>query len=299
MREASPAPARVSLRGEDIELEVLPAVGARLHNLSVFGQQLLRSPADAGQHERDPFFWGAFVMAPWCNRFAPGPLEVAGQTVDLPVNFRDGTAIHGQVYGRPWGQVGEGEFESLGGGDGWPWPYRVALALRPGSASLTIEQSLHNLADEPMPAGLGLHPWFLRPLELAVPARSVYTSNADSDPLPKPVTGAHDLSRLRTMTPDLDATWTDLGDPPVEMRWPGGRLVCRLTASSNRGNVFITAASPSDVDAVAVEPQTHAPQGLRRLLNGEPGALQSIEPGGNLVLTTRLSFEQRNGEIRA
>ncbi|HEY3162879.1 MAG TPA: hypothetical protein VGJ71_00890, partial [Candidatus Limnocylindrales bacterium] len=53
--------------------------------------------------------------------------------------------------------------------------------------------------------------------------------------------------------------------------------------------------SPGDKDAVAVEPQTHAPDGIRRLLKGEPGALSLIRPGETLPLTMRLSFERTAG----
>lgn len=299
MNRSGPPLEEVVLALGAIELTVLPQRGARLHRLRVGGRDLLRTPEDARSYDDEPFFWGAFVMAPWCNRLAAGPLEIAGRTVDLPINFRDGTAIHGQVYGSPWRREGESAFEMEAGGEGWPWPYRVRLVFELESAGLSIVQSIINLADEAMPAGVGLHPWFVRPVEVAVHGRSVFTSNSDSRPDPEPASGEHDLRRLTTMPPDLDATWADLGDPPVELRWPGEGLACRVTASSNRGNLFITAASPSDVGADALEPQTHAPQGLRRLLNGEPGALQLIEPGGSLVLTTRLSFEQRNGESQA
>ncbi len=56
--------------------------------------------------------------------------------------------------------------------------------------------------------------------------------------------------------------------------------------------VYVVAASPSDVEAIAVEPETHAPQALRRLRNGEPGGLTMLEPGGALELTTDLAFER-------
>jgi hypothetical protein len=58
----------------------------------------------------DPFFWGAYVMAPWCNRVVPEPIEVGGRTVALGPNFRDGTAIHGQVYASPWTVDGDGRY---------------------------------------------------------------------------------------------------------------------------------------------------------------------------------------------
>jgi galactose mutarotase-like enzyme len=53
------------------------------------------------------------------------PIDVAGRELDLPANFRDGTAIHGQVARRAWQQVDDGRFRIRAGGDGWPWPYEV------------------------------------------------------------------------------------------------------------------------------------------------------------------------------
>ena len=62
----------------------------------------------------------------------------------------------------------------------------------------------------------------------------------------------------------------------------------RIEASS----AFVAGASPSAMDAVAVEPQTHAPQGLRRLLAGEPGGLTMLAPRKRLSLIVRLAFEE-------
>ena len=42
--------------------------------------------------------------------------------------------------------------------------------------------------------------------------------------------------------------------------------------------------------AIATEPQTHAPQGLRRLLSGEPGALTLIAPGEAIELPITFEF---------
>jgi hypothetical protein len=51
------------------------------------------------------------------------------------------------------------------------------------------------------------------------------------------------------------------------------------------------AASPTEIDAVAVEPQTHAPAGIRRLVNREPGALTLLDPGATLAMTVRIAFD--------
>ncbi len=289
MMVAGAALGQSTLASDAIELIVLPGVGARLHRLRVFGHDLLRTPADPREHVRDPFFWGAYNMAPWCNRIDSGPLRVGRRTVDLAANFRDGSVIHGQVFKQPWEQVQQGELRVRGGGDGWPWPYEARLGLKVGRARLEIEQRVVNLADEPMPAGVGLHPWFRPRAQVAIHADAVYPTNTNSPALPVPVSGAFDLRRGAEMTSGLDATWAGLGDPAVELWWPDINL--RATLRVIAPTVHVTAASPADVDALAIEPQTHAPQGLRRLVNGEPGALAWLAPGGELRQVIEMSFE--------
>ena len=122
-------PAQETFTSDDVELVVLPEIGARWHRLRAFGQDLLRTPRDLNEHVRDTFFWGAYPMAPWAGRVDATSLVVANQTVTLEPNFPDGTAIHGQVFGVPWTEDQEGVFRIEAGGDGWPWPYEVTMAV--------------------------------------------------------------------------------------------------------------------------------------------------------------------------
>ena len=55
---------------------------------------------------------------------------------------------------------------------------------------------------------------------------------------------------------------------------------------------FIVAARPPGIPAIAVEPETQAPDGARRLTNGEPGGLELIAPGAALALTAWLDIER-------
>ena len=68
---------RLILASDELEVVALPAMGARIHSIRFRGHDLLRTPATLEQHRADPFFWGAFVMAPWCNRITPGLATVA------------------------------------------------------------------------------------------------------------------------------------------------------------------------------------------------------------------------------
>jgi aldose 1-epimerase len=281
--------AHVIAAGE-IECAVLPEVGARLHNLRAFGHELLRVPDRNSKHVEEPFLWGAYTMAPWCNRLTVGPTPVGGRLVDLHPNFDDGTAIHGQVYARPWSVLSATAFTITGDGNGWPWPYEVAAAFDISGNSLRIEQRLTNLADEPMPGGIGLHPWFTKPVEIEIAADHVYRNNASSAMRSAPVEGPVDMRQRSVMADDLDETWPDPADPAVRMWWPRNGVTATIRLESPAPH--ITAASPAWCDAIAVEPQTHAPEGLRRLLEGFPGAMRWIEPGDTLRQVMTFNFER-------
>ncbi|MBF8290957.1 MAG: putative aldose 1-epimerase (aldose mutarotase), partial [Chloroflexi bacterium] len=264
-------------------------VGARLHRLRVFGQDLLRTPRDPARHGREPFSWGAYVMAPWCNRIAATPTPVGNREVRIESNTTDGSAIHGQVYAVPWTVRADGSLAVRGGGDGWPWPYEATLRVVVGGASLRIEQSLTNLGDVMMPAGIGLHPWFRRPMEVRIDAAAVLPSNVDPASEIEPVGGPFDLRALGAMQDDLDAAWLEVGDPAAELSWPTLGIRALVRTRSNAG-VCIVAASPSGRDAIALEPQTHAPQGLRRYLAGAPGGLHPLAAGRTMRLAIEMGF---------
>ena len=288
MSGAPAALEQVVLHSETLDVTVLPGVGARLHRLTVDGHDLLRTPADPRAHLTDPFFWGGYHMAPWCNRLPAAPVQYGERVINLPINFPDGTAIHGQVYAAPWRQVGDSEFGVEAGGNGWPWPYGVEASFGVDRRTLRIEQRLTNLADEPMPAGIGLHPWFRRPVELLIRAQRFYSSNLDSEPEPRPVEGAWDMLTRTQPAAGLDATWTAIAHPPVELAWPGLGIRAEMHVGPTVDH--IVAATPAHIDAIAVEPETHAPQALRRVLNGEPGGLRILQPGEQLALTAQFAF---------
>jgi galactose mutarotase-like enzyme len=144
-----------------------------------------------------------------------------------------------------------------------------------------------------MPGGIGFHPWFRRPVRVAIAAEFVHPSNLATEPLPVPVSGDLDRRRLEELPEGVDATWSDIGDPPVVLLWPDIGLRATMTADVLNGpTLFIVAARLPGTDAVAVEPQTHAPDGLRRLALGEPGAVSLIPPGESIELAVVLAFER-------
>ncbi|MEO8207972.1 MAG: hypothetical protein ABI598_02965, partial [Chloroflexota bacterium] len=255
-------------------------------------------PDDPTFHLTNPFLWGAYVMAPWCNRIDAVPTRAGAGLIEIAPDSGMETALHGQVYAVPWVPGTDGTFVARGGGDGWPWPYETTLRLVIGGSSeeptVGLHQTLTNLGDSPMPGGLGIHPWFRGPLEVRIGSDFVLPSNVDPAAELGPVSGLLDVRAGRVMAVGLDATWPDPEDDEVGLQWPTLGISATLRATSDSG-LCIVAASPRSDGVVAVEPETHAPHGLRRLLSGEPHGMRWLEPGATMHLQTELTFRRDAG----
>jgi galactose mutarotase-like enzyme len=140
-----------------------------------------------------------------------------------------------------------------------------------------------------MPAGIGIHPWFAKPVAVAINATAVHPDNLATEAEPVPVAGVLDRRRLGPMPEDLDATWTEIGEPPITLAWPGPGIGCAITFDAPTR--VVTAASPATVDAVAVEPATHAPAGIRRLVGDEPGGMSLLGGGQTMELLVHFAFD--------
>lgn len=285
----------VVLRSEEMEVVILPDVGGRVHRIRAFGRDILRTPDDPAVHAVEPFLWGAYVMSPWCNRAAPGTTVLAGREVTLAANFPDGTAIHGLVSSARWFQRSSGDLAFVGdGGGGWPWAFEVSQTASLSGPTLTLEYRVRNLDDAPMPAGIGLHPWFRRPVEVRLPAEAVYSTNVDAPPHSARVTGTRDLRSLAPPAGGLDDTWTQLTEPRVELVWPESGIRATLEVETD-ASLLVALASPPAFDAIAVEPQTHGPYPFRRLANGEPDPVALLSPNASMRLGLRVTV-RHHGE---
>ncbi|MCV0403119.1 MAG: hypothetical protein K5924_05355 [Chloroflexi bacterium] len=276
------------LASDELEVSLLPSLGCRLHRLRAFGVELLRTPEDPATHADDPFFWGAYVMAPWTNRATARPMTISGRTVDLAANFADGTAIHGQVYAAPWEQRGPGSFAIRHEGGGWPWAYEVTAEIAVEGPRVRLAYAVTNRSDGPMPAGIGLHPWFRRPIHVGAGARQVHPRNDDPAAEPVDPTGDLALDADREPPGGLDATWLDVDPRRVTLRWPADELGATMTIDPGAAPVHVAVATPDEPPATPVEPVTHAPWALDRLARGKKNAMRLVEPGEPAGLTIEL-----------
>jgi aldose 1-epimerase len=244
---------------------VHPAAGGRLGRLEVDDHGLLRGPEDAPPGA--PWSeWGAYPLLPWSNRISGGTFTFEGRTSRVPVNWKDGTALHGLTAWRPWTvRSAELVIEVAVG------PYQVAgrqrFALHP--THLDLELEVTNLGPDRVPVGLGIHPWFVAgPIE--VPASKVWPG----DPIPtgpaRPVAPDEDLRRAR-VPPLMDRCYTGLSGtalhvPGLWLSWEGP-----IT------HVVVFTGVPG---WVCVEPVTMANDGFRMADAGFEGTgVLALDPG--------------------
>jgi len=158
---------------------------------------------------------------------------------------------------------------------GWPFRYRARQRYRLEDDRFAIAISIENLEDRPVPAGLGLHPFFVRDPDCTLTCRIALAWRADREVLPIdriPVPADWDFSAGRR--PDsvaLDNCF-DGWDGRASIAWPKRRLRLDLEASEPFRHAVIY--TPAGQRFFCIEPVSHA--------NGQVG-LAPLAAGGTLA----------------
>jgi aldose 1-epimerase len=295
--------------------EVCPALGCNCFRWRVRAAgrevELLFATPTFLQHDR-PTRSGIPVLFPFPNRIKGGRFTWAGKAYELPISDpQKKNAIHGFACQRPWRVVAQGadhksawvtaEFhgahdapETL---DLWPADYRIRLTCRLGAQSLRLEAVVDNPDAEPLPFGLGYHPYYRVNGGLSAdPARTLVLAPAREywelqDNLPTgvrlPVDARLDLNRPRPYAElQMDDILTGLDEVPRGeeglcprggLQDSGGRL--RLNLSAVPAFRELVVFTPPHREAMALEPYTCTTDALNLQQRGVDAGLRVLEPG--------------------
>src|SRR5688500_6193050 len=107
----------------------------------------------------------SFPLVPYVNRIRGGRFDFRGRDVRLEPNMPgDPSPLHGQGWLGPWRVEHQDEFAMALSFDHpageWPWAYRAEQRFVLDEGGLTLGLTCRNLSGEPMPCGLGQHPYF-------------------------------------------------------------------------------------------------------------------------------------------
>jgi aldose 1-epimerase len=269
----------IALRAGDSEAAVVPSVGANCCSFRVGGRELIEGPPSLEALVARPVGYGCPILFPFPGQLEAGPRRLLGREVLIAANSPSGRHGHGFASGRPWRVVERGadwcacQLEG-GGGDEYPWRFRLTARWRVSPGLLGVGVVLENLDDGEMPFGLGLHPYLPVAADalVEVPAAGAWphAGGVPSGP-PGPARGPWRWSELgagsSTLLTDLPAAEVEAQVGEVGLRWPGDRF----------GEVVLY--RPPERASVCVEPWTSVSGAAARIEPGERSGLVRLAPG--------------------
>ena len=270
----------LSLVTARIAVDLAPSAGGAISRFCVDGIDLLRRMASSDIASGRGNNAAAYPLVPFSNRIANGRLDFEGETFSLKPNW-PGVAhpMHGDGWSHGWdvlqadAQSAEIAYlhEPAGAEGGWPFRYRARQNYRLEPDRLIVTLAIDNLEDRVVPAGLGLHPFFLREedSELACGTEAVWQTDAEVLPVKRvPVPVEWDFSKPRRVNEVVLDNCFDGWTGKATVLWPSRRLRLDLEASEPFRHVVIYV--PPGQPYFCVEPVSHA--------NGQVGVLP-LAPG--------------------
>ncbi|MFY7777288.1 MAG: hypothetical protein ACOVQ8_03330 [Elstera sp.] len=119
----------------------------------------------------DPDVWpkgGCYPLVPWSNRIRNAQFSVEGRTIALrPHPACLPHAHHGFTHQRRWDlsnaapTTAQMSYTHSPDADAWPWAFIAVQTLRIAPDGLSIDLSVTNVGTDPMPVGMGLHPFLV------------------------------------------------------------------------------------------------------------------------------------------
>ncbi|HEX6375803.1 MAG TPA: aldose 1-epimerase [Allosphingosinicella sp.] len=240
-----------------------------------------------------PVALASFPLVPFVNRVRGGAFIFRGRRVTLARNLLpDPSPLHGQGWLAAWDveRVTEQAAELVYRHDPgeWPWAYEARQSFDLRDDGLSVLLACTNRSDQPMPCGLGQHPYFpcTPQTRLDTGVESVWTIDEQVLPIEKvPAHGRYDLRDRPVCGQGLDhgfGGWSGratITDPALPFR-------IRLSSPDAR---FFQLYSPREGGIFVAEPVTHANAALNAPEPDWPElGLRVLLPGETMRLTMRV-----------
>jgi len=265
-------------------VDLAPGSGGAVARFAVDGVDVLRPMAAADIASGRGNNAALYPLVPFSNRIRDGRLVFEGEQFQLARNWPGvGHPMHGDGWAHAWvvvrhdGVSAEIAYlhERAGEAGGWPFRYRARQSYRLDEDRLTIRISLENLEDRPVPAGIGLHPFFARDSGTRLTCRTQAVWRTDAEVLPVErlaVPADWDFSAGRRVDGVTLDNCFDGWDGRAAIVWPRRRLRLDLEATVPFRHLVIYV--PSGQPFFCAEPASHA--------TGQVG-LAPLGPGGTLA----------------
>ena len=281
----------MTLEAGRLRLTLSPSIGGAISGFTWDGSRpILRESHSPLEKAVDA---ASFPLVPYVNRIRGGRFSFRGHEVRIAPNMAgDPSPLHGQGWinrwSIEWARERQAALRFRHEPGEWPWLYDAWQGFELDEGGLTIKLECQNLAEEPMPCGLGQHPYFPCGPETRLDTEVTHVWTIDEHVLPVekvPAEGRFDLRDRLVCGQDLDhgfGGWNGearMSDPS----WP-----CEIRLSSPEARFFQLYSPPAGGIFVA-EPVTHANAALNAPEAAWPElGMRVLEPGEAMGLDMRI-----------
>jgi aldose 1-epimerase len=235
----------------------------------------------------------SFPLVPYVNRIRNGRFAFRGREVRLQPNMAgDPSPLHGQGWLNPWTVEQKDERRATLGftheAGEWPWAYAARQEFAIDEAGFAVTLICRNTSDEPMPCGLGQHPYFPCGPETRLDTQVSHAWTIDEKVLPVekvPAEGRYDLSNRRICGQGLDNGFAGWGGAARinDAEWP---YEVRITSADAR---FFQVYSPPSGGIFVAEPVSHANAALNAPEEEWPAlGMRVLDPGEDMRFAMRI-----------
>ena len=243
-----------------------------------------------------------YPLVPYSNRIADGRFRFDSVNYRLDVNSAiPSHPIHGVGWVRPWNvrniktvrtaqratasrvtlaltHVAKEESDPV-----WPWSFEAIQHYDLDDERLRWSISVTNHDLRPMPAGIGLHPFFAKSpgMEVEFAARAAWRNDARTLPLGRtPVPPEWDFTTARAIAELEVNNCFDGWSGTARLAWPDRRWGLALAADKVFGHLVVYTAP--ERDSIAIEPVSHANNALNLADRYNDSAMHVLAPGETL-----------------
>lgn len=295
----------VTLREGSSELIVAPECGARLVAFRVGGRDVLCPALPEALNSGVPYGFAAFPLMPYSGPIFGDGFSFRGEWHPLARNLpAEPTATHGEAWIRPWRIESLSEssvalaldYASTPGA--FPFAWRGDLNYAIGGGRLTATLKLTNRDHRPMPAGMGIHPYF--------PKAAGDTFKFDCTgvwPLDAPEAVEKPCGPLE---PGLDfREGQEVAEIVFDRCFEGWDGIATLTAADGfrtrieADPIFgkLQIYDAWDYPYICIEPVTNANDGFNRAALDVPGhSVAVLDPGRSLAGAVTIATRQRQDD---
>jgi aldose 1-epimerase len=244
--------------------------------------------------------FSSYTLAPWSNRIPNGIFEFQGQTHQLLVNIpKEQTARHGDVQDRAWKVINHGSSLECSFDSSWyadinfPFPFTMTITHTLKNNVYITAMTLTNTGSSSMPAGMGIHPYFVRRATmpaLCFIAKNIYLTDSSNVPTKaaEPIPERFDFSTQKPLS-DFGVDHVYQGwDGVLKMVWED--MTLHLEGTDIFDHLVVFTAAPDQT--IALEPITHATNAFNLAAKGiQNTGHRVLEPGETLTGEVRIWIE--------